>query len=109
MNDDNNDYDGIEEAIPHLEMAGISLEAAGAGILQRASIADIGAKLVESGTNLELFGNALLKLAEDKEEAKIASQRMLFGSQQMIEAGNELTGQDSTKAKKNLGKGWIKG
>uniref|UniRef100_A0A7S2W5S9 Uncharacterized protein n=1 Tax=Eucampia antarctica TaxID=49252 RepID=A0A7S2W5S9_9STRA len=99
---------GIGAVIPILENAGTSLEAAGAGILQRASIEDVGYKISECGEYLGMFAGAILNLAKDEEEAQIASQRMQFASEQMIEAGNELSGNQKVPEKKT-GKGWIKG
>lgn len=80
--------------------AHVALEAAGAGIMQRLSLAEIGGKLVECGENFESLSHRLLSIAPE------ASGRMVFGAEKMKEAGNNLAG---TKKEKLKGKTWLKG
>lgn len=108
-----------------LEGAGVELEDAGRGIMQRSTIVDIGESIVKSGDNLEELAKMIETLGvargnegNDKEgktkvddvkkfeEATLSSQRMMYAAQQMREAGNNLKGVQKEKPK---GKAWLKG
>jgi hypothetical protein len=82
------------------ENAAVSLEAAGAGIMQKLPLSEIGGKLVECGDNFEKLSQLLEPIAPE------CSGRMIFGSEKMKQAGNNLAGVQKEKPK---GKAWLKG
>lgn len=86
--------------------AGQTLEQAGAGIMMRVPLADVGAGMVACGQQLELLSVQIGGLRPGASNAEVASQRMAYASEKMIEAGNELQGTPKPKPK---GKGWLKG
>ena len=83
------------------------MEGAGSAILQRAPVMDVGERLFECGTNLELLAKSVKGLAPDMKEANESCQRMLFAAERMRDAGDKLRGTESEKKPK--GKAWIKG
>ena len=83
--------------------AGQSLEAAGAAVMQRASLPTIGRHLVEAATALSTLATLLPILHES---AALAGQRLEFCATQMTVAGNELQGVTPAKP---TGKSWLKG
>mmetsp|Transcript_5120 Transcript_5120/g.9402 ORF Transcript_5120/g.9402 Transcript_5120/m.9402 type:complete len:235 (+) Transcript_5120:90-794(+) len=89
----------IESAVTPARNAHFALEAAGAGIMQRLPLSEIGGKLVECGDNFELLSQRLEPIAPE------CSGRMVFGSEKMKEAGNNLAGVQKEKPK---GKAWLK-
>ena len=90
----------IETAVIPTSDAHVALEAAGAGIMQRLPLAEIGTKLVECGENFELLSQRLESIAP------ACSGRMVVGAEKMKEAGNNLVG---VKKEKPKGKAWLKG
>mmetsp|Transcript_7766 Transcript_7766/g.11318 ORF Transcript_7766/g.11318 Transcript_7766/m.11318 type:complete len:261 (+) Transcript_7766:54-836(+) len=96
----------VESSIPAMAKCGTSLEAAGAGIMQRIPLVEIGNRLEEAGESLKDLSGTVLKIAEERDETKLSSQRMEFAGSKMIEAGNMLSG---TPVEKPKGKGWLKG
>ena len=82
---------------------GQALEAAGAGILQRLPLTDIGARLTDAATQLHTIATLIPQLHADGE---LAGQRLDFCAQQMTKAGQELQGVVPDKPK---GKSWLKG
>jgi hypothetical protein len=89
-----------------------SLEAAGAGILIRAPLKDIGSKLVESGGYLDAIAIAIDQIAQSTttaagpiKEGILSSQRMMFAAEKIKEAGVTLQGNEKTQPK---GKAWLK-
>ena len=96
-----------EATIQPLSESAILLEAAGAGIMQRLPLSQIGANLHDSGLNLEDLATRVTNLAPDIAEAAESSNRMAYAAEKMKEAGDNLRG---TKLKKVVkGKSWIKG
>jgi hypothetical protein len=93
----------VEQMIEPLEITGKSLEAAGAGILQRIPITNIGRHLADAATALSVVATLLPQLDSS---GTLAGQRLTFCSDKMKEAGQELQGIKPTPAK---GKSWIKG
>jgi hypothetical protein len=96
-----------------LAAASQALEAAGAGILQKQSLASVGEWLVDAAIQLERLGNCIDDLAssitaniEPDPSGTLSSQRMLFAAQRMKEAGIELQGKPKPKPQ---GKAWLKG
>jgi hypothetical protein len=89
-----------------------SLEAAGAGILTRAPLKDIGLKLVESAGYLDAIAIAIDQIAQSSttaepiQEGILSSQRMMFAAEKIKEAGFNLQGDEKVKPK---GKAWLKG
>lgn len=97
----------IEAMVPFMLESGNSLEAAGAGIMKRERIVEIGEKFVLAAGSLEALALGIQKIgAGDLEETKISGQRMLYAAEKMKEAGNNLMGIAPEKKK---GKGWLKG
>lgn len=90
----------LESAVTPTGDAHVALEAAGAGIMQRLPLPQIGEKLVECGENFELLSQRLQPIAE------ACSGRMVFAAEKTIEAGKNLAGVEKEKPK---GKAWLKG
>jgi hypothetical protein len=86
-----------------MRVAGEALEAAGAGIMQRAPVAQAGQKLEEAGAQLERLSSLVPSLHES---AKLCGQRLAFAAERMTLAGQELQG---VVAKPKGGKSWLKG
>lgn len=95
----------IERMVDTLGMAGNDLEKAGACIMTKRPVSDVGRKLGDCGRALEDISKQLLDLAPGQVEAKESSQRMAYAAMQMIEAANELQGIEKPSPK---GKGWLK-
>lgn len=93
-------HNDVESAVTPMGNAHVALEAAGAGIMQRLSLSEIGGKLVECGGHFELISQRLEPIAPE------CSGRMTFGANKMKEAGNNLAGIPKEKPK---GKAWLKG
>ena len=89
-----------------MNTAGVNLEAAGAAIMRRGSLTEIGGNLITCGKQLEQSSSQILELSTDASNGQISSQRMAYAAQKMIEAGNELVG---SPKQKSTGKGWLKG
>jgi len=96
----------IEALIPYLEASSKHLEEAGAGIMRREPIDEIGICLYECGVNLATSATKFETLAPEREEAKLCSQKMMVASDQMREAGNILR---NIRKEKPKGKSWLKG
>ena len=96
----------IEPAVKHIGESHVALEAAGAGIMQRSALSEIGGNLITCGDTLELLSGVIRDMAPHVKEAEISSQRMAFGAECMKVAGNNLVG---TKPEKPKGKAWLKG
>lgn len=96
----------IEPAVKLIGDSHVALEAAGAGIMRRSALAEVGGNLVLCGDTLILLSGVIREMAPDVKEAEISSQRMAFGAERMKEAGNNLLG---TKQEKPKGKAWLKG
>lgn len=88
-----------------LGTAGSDLEEAGACIMTRRAVSDVGIKLGDCGRRLEMLSREITELAPGQSESKESSQRMAYAAQQMIEAGNELQG---LQRKSSKGKSWLK-
>jgi hypothetical protein len=89
----------------HAQACSVSLEAAGAGILQREPLPSIGEKLVQAGTSVQSLSELIGVLVPERQEAKDAGQRMAVAASKMIEAGNGLQG----IMPKATGKSFLKG
>lgn len=96
----------IEVASKPLDLSGHSLEAAGAGIMQRAPVTDIGESLCNCAESLGNLATAIGDLSSFS-EASESCQRMKYASEKMKEAGDNLRG--TKPDKKPKGKAWIKG
>ena len=97
--------DSIRNMISPTKAASISLEQAGASIIQRESPAEVAKHFISCGEALEVLSMKIKKLDPDSEEGKLSSSRMFYASEQIILAGKEL----SEKKEKPKGKAWIKG
>lgn len=98
--------DATEPMVQTMTVAGVTLEAAGAGIMMRSPLSQIGGSMASCGTQLQELSQQILQLSSDSSNCKISSQRMAYAAEKMMEAGNELMGSPKTKPK---GKGWLKG
>ena len=98
--------DQISNIVPHMLNSGTTLEAAGAGIMKRETVIEIGTQLVECSVALESFALGIQQLPPSVEETKVSGQRMLYAAEKMKEAGNNLMGVQPEKKK---GKSWLKG
>jgi hypothetical protein len=87
-------------------VCGEALESAGAGLMQRKSLAEVGSSLVECGERLQVLSTQVTIFAPNLQESKDCGQRMAFAADRMMEAGNQLKG---TPQPKTTGKGWLKG
>lgn len=96
----------ITNMIPPIRAASISLEEAGASILQRSKVSVVGQHFVTCGEALELLSMKVKALDPESSECTLSAQRMAYASEQMIVAGKELMGEKKEKPK---GKSWIKG
>mmetsp|Transcript_13422 Transcript_13422/g.32327 ORF Transcript_13422/g.32327 Transcript_13422/m.32327 type:complete len:239 (+) Transcript_13422:86-802(+) len=95
----------MERMTDSLGKAGNDLEGAGACIMLRVGVTEVGVKLEECGRALEEISKQLLYLAPEQVESKESSQRMAYAAQQMVEAANEL---QRLKKPTPKGKGWLK-
>lgn len=95
----------IESMVLHLGSAGRDLEEAGACIMMKQPIADVGIKLEACGKRLEVLSKQVVELAPEQADSKLCSQRMAFAAERMVAAADELRGSLKPKAK---GKGWLK-
>ncbi|KAL7529712.1 hypothetical protein ACHAXR_003112 [Thalassiosira sp. AJA248-18] len=99
----------ISDMIAPTKMASVSLEEAGASILQREAVVVVGNHLITCGEAIGLLSTKVAVLDPSggkSEEGKLSAQRMQYASEQMILAGNELIG---VKKEKPKGKSWLKG
>ena len=96
----------IESMILPMGEAASWLEEAGASIMQGQKVSVVGDKLISCGESLQLLAMLVKSLDPTSADGELSSQRMVYASEQMILAGNELKGEKKEKAK---GKSWIKG
>ena len=67
------------------------MEQAGAAIMQRKPLTEVGAYLVNCGQEMKQLATCIEALAPTTQEAQESGQRMSFAADQMIVAGTELT------------------
>jgi len=96
----------LESSLVPIKTVCLALESAGAGIMKRSSLKEIGSRFVEGGISLVQLSGIVGDILTDSENAKLSSQRMKYAGEKMQEAGNELAGIPKEKPK---GKGWLKG
>lgn len=96
----------VNNMMPYMVTSGVSLEKAGAGIMKREKLVDIGQHLVDAAGDLELLALGIQKIDGELEETKVSGQRMMYASVKMKEAGNNLMG---IKPEVKQGKSWLKG
>jgi len=96
----------IEDMIVPMKTAAVTLEEAGASIMQREDVVVVGKCLINCGEAIELLSARVGALEPSNNDGKVSAQRMAYASAQMIVAGKELTGEKKEKPK---GKSWIKG
>lgn len=82
------------------------LEKSGKSILDREGVEVTGRYLVLAGEALEMLALAIKEIDVNSQDCITSSERMVYASQQMILAGEELKGGDEKKVVK--GKGWLK-
>ena len=75
--------------------------------MQRKPIPDIGKELVSCGKALQELSVQIQSYAPEREEAKLAGQRMAYAADRMMLAGTELQG--TTEKPKGGNKSWLKG
>eukprot|EP00977_Amphora_coffeiformis_P014010 scaffold3823_cov195-Amphora_coffeaeformis.AAC.20 len=96
-------------------MGGQALEAAGAGILQRLPVTDVGARLTDAAAQLDTLSKLIPQLVvvvvvvhdSPSTDGELAGQRLAFCAQQMTRAGQEL--QQGVVPTQPKGKSWLKG
>ncbi|KAG7351364.1 hypothetical protein IV203_010724 [Nitzschia inconspicua] len=108
--------EGLEQLLVNMigpmAAAGQSLEEAGAGIMTRVPLKDVGSKLVESADYFQMIAASIDNIAQSTTAADpipegiLSAQRMMFAAEKMKEAGNELQGNEKPKP---TGKAWLKG
>ena len=82
------------------------LEKSGKSILDREGVEVTGRYLVLAGEALEMLALAIKEIDANSQDCITSSERMVYASQQMILAGEELKGRDEKRVVK--GKGWLK-
>lgn len=97
----------ITNMISPMKASSIFLEDAGAAILTKESVDVIGQHLISCGEALLSLSATIGVLDETNKDCTTSAQRMVYASEQMILAGNELLGGE--KKEKPKGKSWIKG
>ena len=90
----------------HVNTCATNMEQAGAAIMQRKPIAEVGFSLVKCGQGMKQLAASIEALAPSRKEAQESSQRMSFAADRMVLAGEELQG---TPQKPQKGKSWLKG
>lgn len=87
---------------------GEALEAAGAGILQRIAVSDVGRQLEHAGSQLAILAALMPQLLPDDGNAAsaLSGQRLAYAAENMMRAGQELQGVQPPAPK---GKSWLKG
>ena len=110
--------DLFQSSAAYLKKSSIALEAAGAGIMQRLPVTQIGERIHESGEELVQLSysiSSISGLLEDSTEnedvqscntLKLCSEKILNAGEKMKIAGNNLSGVQVDKPK---GKSWLKG
>ena len=97
--------------------ASSALEAAGATILQRRPVTEVGNQLVIAAEQLDVLATRIYELSSSSttsstttldDPATVSSQRMRYCSEQMKLAGQELQ-QGGAKPTAKTGKSWLKG
>eukprot|EP00558_Chaetoceros_sp_UNC1202_P009433 CAMPEP_0197245276 /NCGR_PEP_ID=MMETSP1429-20130617/10108_1 /TAXON_ID=49237 /ORGANISM="Chaetoceros sp., Strain UNC1202" /LENGTH=236 /DNA_ID=CAMNT_0042705739 /DNA_START=103 /DNA_END=813 /DNA_ORIENTATION=- len=105
VDDDVELSNSIRPLIPAMKIAGTTLEEAGAGILKRLTLAEIGESMVQCGIALEELAQGVQNVSPGLTETKESYGRMIYGAEMMREAGNNLKGIEKPKKK---GKAWLK-
>jgi hypothetical protein len=95
-----------EPCIDIIKNCSVSLEAAGAGIMQRRPVDQIGQHLVSSAGQLELLVKLIQQIQIGNDNAKLSGERMKYAAEQMFVAGNNLQGIEKLKQK---GQSFLKG
>mmetsp|Transcript_37797 Transcript_37797/g.53316 ORF Transcript_37797/g.53316 Transcript_37797/m.53316 type:complete len:126 (-) Transcript_37797:28-405(-) len=99
----------LEATIPTITTFGENLENAGEGIMKGKSVAQIGEYLIKCGEDMEILSGHVSGYAPELNDSVTATQRLVFASERMKDAGYELTGTNKADSDKPKGKGWIKG
>jgi len=102
----------IQSSIPVMAKSQRALEAAGAGIMMKIPLKDIGQNLLDVGEGFEELSNILDKLASNNDNnvdksLELGAKRINFAATKMLEAGSQLRGE--TKKNTSGKKGWLKG
>lgn len=108
--------DLLESSISYTKKSSISLESAGAGLLQRLPVTEIGERLSETGKDLVNLSTAIKSMSdlyaddssdtESSSTLKLCSEKIFNAGEKMKIAGNNLSGVQTEKPK---GKSWLKG
>jgi hypothetical protein len=98
--------------VARVEACSVSLEAAGAALMQRQPLQAVGRHLVSAGDELLVVSKLLGALSpsdqQQQQESKDAAQRCQYASEQMILAGTSLLPAEMSKSK-TTDKSWLKG
>lgn len=87
------------------------LEEAGAKLLMKQTLKEVGASIVDASVGVGNMGAGIGSLAEAKSQNAdgiLSSQRMIFASERLQQAGIELKG-EVDKSKKSKGRAFLKG
>jgi hypothetical protein len=106
-----NDINGINQSattILHVDTCAKKMEEAGASIMQRRSLTDVGLCIVHCGQGMKELASSIVALSPSSKQAQESGQRMSFAADRMVFAGTELQGSSTTK-NPTKGKAWMKG
>eukprot|EP00536_Pseudo-nitzschia_multiseries_P010057 jgi/Psemu1/202307/e_gw1.295.44.1 len=99
-----------EALVGPARLCAAKLEQAGAGILMRQTLKEVGASMEDASVGMGSLAAGIGSLAEDKAQNAdgiLSSQRMTFASERLRQAGIELKGE--AKTKKPEGRAFLKG
>jgi hypothetical protein len=99
----------LERMIPIMLTSGQALEDAGAGVMKKESVVDIGKNMVLCGDALEQLAmqiGTIQTATSSSQEGQDSKGRMLYAAEMIKLAGNNLMGAQPESKK---GKGWLKG
>jgi len=88
-----------------------SLEEAGASILMRKSLGDVGTSFIDASKQLKTISQTLMELGvlkSNNDDGIVAGQRMEYASQRLYDGGIELRG-GVDETKKPIGRAFLKG
>eukprot|EP00534_Pseudo-nitzschia_fraudulenta_P002183 CAMPEP_0201136896 /NCGR_PEP_ID=MMETSP0850-20130426/55126_1 /ASSEMBLY_ACC=CAM_ASM_000622 /TAXON_ID=183588 /ORGANISM="Pseudo-nitzschia fraudulenta, Strain WWA7" /LENGTH=245 /DNA_ID=CAMNT_0047408225 /DNA_START=724 /DNA_END=1461 /DNA_ORIENTATION=- len=102
--------DAVSDLVGPVGICATRLEEAGARIMMRQSLREVGDSLVAAGEGMESMSgcvDALARASNEDADGILSAQRMSFAAEKLKEAGTELRG--DTKEKKNDGRAFLKG
>jgi hypothetical protein len=94
-----------ESSLQSVMDCGDALERAGAAILQRQTIGQVGSELVQASLAMAQVATMFAQIDNNQADVQLASQRLTFAADKMKEAGESLQGIKPVVK----GKAWLKG